>query len=54
MFIVVQKDISSDDDLKTDSHQHITVVSSERTVVLMENEIVMESDNVPGAFMMFL
>jgi hypothetical protein len=47
------QDISCDEELKTDSPQHIAVVSKERVVILIEKEIVIETNNIPEVFMMF-
>ncbi len=51
--VCILKDISSDEDLKDDTHQHIAVVGQDRVVVLIEEEVVIESKNIADAFIMF-
>lgn len=47
------KDISSDDDIKADGHQHIAIVNKKRAVIVIERELVVEAETIPEAFMLF-
>lgn len=47
------QDITCDDDLKEDMHQHLAIVCNDRVVILIEREIIVECTNLSDAFLPF-